>query len=191
MCLVEKLDRRPQKEELWRIAIHEVGHAVVGEILKPGSVAALTIVSRGQALGYTRQTPENDYYLYTETYLREQIRILLAGFVAEELVFGTVSTGAQGDLEHAVAIAQKMIRSGMSSLELVPIGEGSNTSLQKAIGCVLEQEKKLAAEILTSLQEEVVAIATYLTDKERMDGDKLQAMLEKRLRLQKLTLTRF
>ena len=85
VCLGEKLDRRPQKEELWRIAIHEVGHAVVSEVLKPGSVAALTIVSRGQALGYTRQTPDDDYYLYTETYLRKQLQVLLAGLAAEEI----------------------------------------------------------------------------------------------------------
>jgi len=47
---------------------------VVSEVLKPGSVAALTIVSRGQALGYTRQTPDDDYYLYTETYLENSYK---------------------------------------------------------------------------------------------------------------------
>jgi cell division protease FtsH len=177
VCLGEKLDRRPQKEELWRIAIHEVGHAVVSEVLKPGSVAALTIVSRGQALGYTRQTPDDDYYLYTETYLREQLQVLLAGLAAEEIFLGIGSTGAQGDLEQAVTIAKKMIQAGMSSLGLVSIVDMSNTDLHKTVGDILNREKQAAECILREQQTKVIVLAHQLMEKERLEGKELRISL--------------
>lgn len=177
VCLGEKLDRRPQKEELWRIAIHEVGHAVVSEVLKPGSVAALTIVSRGQALGYTRQTPDDDYYLYTETYLRKQLQVLLAGLAAEEIFLGIGSTGAQGDLEQAVTIAKKMIQAGMSSLGLVSIVDMSNTDLHKTVGDILNREKQAAECILREQQTKVIVLAHQLMEKERLEGKELRISL--------------
>jgi len=79
----ERLDRRPTEEEMSRIAHHEVGHGIVSEVLRPGSVSTITVMSRGQALGYTRQSQEEDYHIYTSNQLQEQIAILLAGSVAE------------------------------------------------------------------------------------------------------------
>lgn len=177
VSLGERLNRRPQKEELWRIAVHEVGHAVVSEAAKPGSVAALTIISRGQALGYTRQMPEDDYYLYTETYLRAQIRILLAGLAAEEMLLGTGSTGAQGDLEQALTIAKKMVKAGMSSLGLAPTNDMSSRPLQKAIGKILNGEKQEAERIIQEKRPDVIAIAHKLMEKERLEGKELRASL--------------
>jgi cell division protease FtsH len=182
VSLGEKLDRRPHKEELWRIAVHEVGHAVVSEKVRPGSVAALTIISRGQALGYTRQIPKNDSYLYTETYLRAQLKILLAGLVAEELLLGSGSTGAQGDLEHAVSIVKKMIQAGMSSLGLISVNDTSNACLQEAISEILNQEKQETKRILQEQRSHVVALAHKLMEKERLEGEELRASLsQKRL----------
>lgn len=177
VCLGEKLDRRPSKEELRRIAIHEVGHAVVSETLNPGSVAALTIVSRGQALGYTRQIPDDDYYLYTEAHMREQIQVLLAGLTAEEMFLGMGSTGAQGDLEQAVNIAKKMVKTGMSSLGLISMDDISAVDLHKAIGSLLQREKQAAKDILRQQQEKVVVLADRLLDKERLEGQQLRLVL--------------
>ncbi|MBC7326449.1 MAG: AAA family ATPase, partial [Moorella sp. (in: Bacteria)] len=79
----ERLDRRPSAHELRRVAIHETGHALMSELVKPGSVSALTVTPRGQALGYMRQSPEDDTYMYTKEYLEDQIAVMLAGAVAE------------------------------------------------------------------------------------------------------------
>jgi len=94
VMLGERLERKPTPEELYRIAVHESGHALASEILMPGSVTHLTITSRGNALGYMRQTPGEDFYLLTKEYLENRIQICLAGAVAEDLVLGSGSTGA-------------------------------------------------------------------------------------------------
>ncbi|MGI6128713.1 MAG: AAA family ATPase [bacterium] len=177
VSLGAKLDRRPEKEQLRRIAVHEVGHAIVSEAVKPGSVATLTIISRGQALGYTRQIPEDDYYLYTETYLRNQLKMLLAGLAAEELVLGVVSTGAQGDLEQAVGIARKMVQVGMSSLGLVSVNDLAPAQLQNAISKILNDEKEQATRILLEQQSAVLKVTEKLLEKERLDGGDLRASL--------------
>jgi ATP-dependent metalloprotease FtsH len=177
VSLGEKLERRPQRDELWRIAIHEVGHALVSECLKPGSVAVLTIVSRGQALGYTRQIPDDDHYLHTETYLRQQIQILLAGFTAEEILLGSTSTGAQGDLEQAVSIAKRMVKAGMTPLGLAYISGTANTDLYKTTNKILDREKRVAEDILQTHQTKVVAIAKLLLAKERLEGKELRSVL--------------
>lgn len=177
VSLGEKLDRRPQKEELWRVAVHEVGHAVVSEAFRPGSVATLTITSRGQALGYMRQVPEDDYYLYTEDYLRGQLRILLGGMAAEEVLLGNRSTGVQGDLEQAVSTAKRMVGSGMSSLGVVSMADLPEIELQAAIREILNEEKAEARRIIEEKRSLVEAIAQGLLGRERLAGDELRAML--------------
>lgn len=177
VSLGEKLDRSPQKEELWRIAVHEVGHAVVSEEVKPGSVATLTIIPRGQALGYTRQMPDDDYYLYTETYLRTQLRILLAGLAAEKMLLNSGSTGCQNDLEKAVTIAKKMIQAGMSALGLVSMSDMSSTHLQEAISEILNHENQEANRILQKYRSQVVTLARKLMEKERLEGKELRSIL--------------
>ncbi|MFW5992464.1 MAG: AAA family ATPase, partial [Halanaerobiaceae bacterium] len=108
----EKLERRPEQEELKRIAIHECGHALIAELLNPNSVATITITSRGQALGYVRHNHQEDKYLQTEDNLREQICIHIAGAVAEELLLSMKSTGAENDFQKALELVEKMITSG-------------------------------------------------------------------------------
>lgn len=178
VSLGEKLDRRPQKEELWRVAVHEVGHAVVSEAFRPGSVASLTITSRGQALGYMRQVPEDDYYLYTESYLRGQLRILLAGMAAEEVLLGNRSTGAQGDLEQAISTVKKMVAAGMSALGIVSVADLPAGELQGAIRDILNEEKAEARRIMTEKKELVLSLARELLEKERLAGEELRARLQ-------------
>src|SRR5688572_20647314 len=99
-----------------RIAYHEGGHAILG-LLVPGAdpVNRVTIVPRGQALGVTYQRPESDRYNYSEEYLRARIIGILGGRSAEEVVFGSRTTGAENDIEQATNLARGMVtRWGMS-----------------------------------------------------------------------------
>ena len=99
-----------------RIAYHESGHAVLGLVV-PGAdpVHRVTIVPRGQALGVTYQRPQTDRYNYPEAYLRARIIGMLGGRAAEEVVYGTKTTGAENDIEQATNMARNMVtRWGMS-----------------------------------------------------------------------------
>jgi cell division protease FtsH len=99
-----------------RIAVHESGHALLGLLLPEADpVQKVTIVPRGQALGLTYQVPLDDRVNYSEPYLRARIAGALGGRAAEALIFGSVSTGAENDLQQATGIARQMVtRWGMS-----------------------------------------------------------------------------
>jgi cell division protease FtsH len=104
------------REDRERIAYHESGHAILGLVV-PGAdpVHRVTIVPRGQALGVTYQRPQTDRYNYPEAYLRARIIGMLGGRAAEEVVYGTRTTGAESDIEQATQIARNMVtRWGMS-----------------------------------------------------------------------------
>jgi cell division protease FtsH len=115
-----------------RIAYHEGGHAILG-LLVPGAdpVHRVTIVPRGQALGVTYQRPDTDRYNYPEGYLRARIVGMLGGRAAEEIVYGTRTTGAESDIEQATGIARRMVtRWGMSErLGLVQLAPRENPYL--------------------------------------------------------------
>jgi cell division protease FtsH len=99
-----------------RTAYHEAGHALVG-MLTPGAdpVRKVSIIPRGSALGVTLSAPDDDQVSYTREALVGKIDVALGGRVAEEIVYGTITTGAESDIEHVTAIARQMIgRWGMS-----------------------------------------------------------------------------
>jgi cell division protease FtsH len=99
-----------------RTAYHEAGHVLVG-MLTPGAdpVRKVSIIPRGAALGVTLSAPDDDQVSYTREDLLGKIKVALGGRVAEELVYGTITTGAESDIEHVTAIARQMIgRWGMS-----------------------------------------------------------------------------
>src|SRR4029079_2331196 len=104
------------QEDRERIASRESVHAILG-LLVPGAdpVHRVTIVPRGQALGVTYQRPDSDRYNYPEGYLRARIVGMLGGRAAEEVVYGTKTTGAENDIEQATDLARRMVtRWGMS-----------------------------------------------------------------------------
>jgi len=115
-----------------RIAYHEGGHAILGLVM-PGAdpVNRVTIVPRGQALGVTYQRPDSDRYNYPEAYLRARIVGMLGGRAAEEVVYGTRTTGAENDIEQATQLARNMVtRWGMSDrLGLVQLAARANPYL--------------------------------------------------------------
>jgi cell division protease FtsH len=176
----EKIDRRPNDEERYRIAVHETGHALISEFLRKGSVSHLTVTTRGRALGYVRSVPEDDLYLYTKEYLEEQIQICLAGAAAESVVLDSQSTGANNDFQQAVKLARQIITAGLSSLgviceEIIP-KERYHQELQKIIK---EQEEKVH-QILHSSFETLKEIAELLMEQEYISGDELRDMIEQR-----------
>ncbi len=115
----EKLERKPSQAEMERISTHEAGHAVMSEVLEPGSVSSLTIVSRGKALGFMRKSPRDDQYLYTREELEKQIMVALGGAAAEDLCLGNRSNGARNDFSQAWELAREIIESGLSELGVV------------------------------------------------------------------------
>ncbi|MFB5675602.1 AAA family ATPase [Paenibacillus terreus] len=115
----EKTDRESNEEEKKRVAIHELGHAIMAEIVRPGSVKQVALSPRGKALGYVRHNPQQEHYLYTKDFLEEQIMISLAGAVAEEMYYGGRSTGSSNDFEQALNIVETMMKSGLTSLGIM------------------------------------------------------------------------
>jgi cell division protease FtsH len=129
-------------EDRERIAYHESGHAVLG-LLVPGAdpVHRVSIVPRGQALGVTYQRPQTDRYNYPEAYLRARIIGMLGGRAAEEVVYGTRTTGAENDIEQATQLARNMVtRWGMSdAVGMVQLAPADNPYLRGPAGFMGEK----------------------------------------------------
>ncbi len=125
-----KKQRIMQEDEKLRVAFHESGHALVAYSLpNTDPVHKVSIIPRGMgALGYTMQRPEQDRFLMTQGELESRIQVLLAGTIAEELVFEDISSGAQNDLERATEIARSMVMEfGMSRLGRVNFRESGRS----------------------------------------------------------------
>ena len=145
-----------------RIAYHEGGHAILGLVV-PGAdpVHRVTIVPRGQALGVTYQRPDSDRYNYPEPYLRARIIGMLGGRAAEEIVYGTKTTGAQNDIEQATTLARNMVtRWGMSDrVGLVQLAPRENPYLNSLDGFGMGT-KPFSDETGRAIDEEVLKIIT-------------------------------
>jgi len=141
-----------------RIAYHEGGHAILGLVV-PGAdpVNRVTIVPRGQALGVTYQRPDSDRYNYPEAYLRARIVGMLGGRAAEEIVYGTKTTGAENDIEQATGLARRMVtRWGMSErIGLVQLAPKENSFLGSD---GFQGEKPFSEETAKAIDAEVLKI---------------------------------
>jgi cell division protease FtsH len=155
-------------DERERIAYHEGGHAILGLVI-PGAdpVHRVSIVPRGEALGVTYQRPDSDRYNYPEDYLRARIVGMLGGRAAEEIVYGTRTTGAESDIEQATAIARQMVtRWGMSDkLGLVQLAPRQNPYLGVANG--YGGEKPFSDETARTIDDEVLRIINESHDEAR------------------------
>ena len=170
VILGEKLDRRLSDEELQRVSIHEAGHAVVSELVKPGSVSSLTIVPRGQALGFMRKnTPEHDQYLYTRQELEEQIMVALGGAVAEDMNFGSRSTGARNDFEQAWTLAKDIITSGMSTLGVIAVTEVPCELVFKECTAMLKNIEEKTTNLLDDNRHLLQAVSSRLLEEETLE----------------------
>ena len=173
-------------EDRERIAYHESGHAILGLVV-PGAdpVHRVTIVPRGQALGVTYQRPQSDRYNYPESYLRSRIIGMLGGRAAEEIIYGTKTTGAENDIEQATVLARNMVtRWGMSDavgmVQLAPRGNAylgidpaASKPFSEATARIVDSE---VHRIISECHEE----ALRLLDQHRAQLDALvQALLER------------
>lgn len=175
-----KLDKRPSEAEMKRIAIHEAGHALLSEMVRPGSVSTLTVTPRGDALGYMRQTPEDDTYLYTKDYLENQIAVMMAGALAEEVILGSRSTGSSGDFEQAVRTAETMLRSGMSELGVVcPDSLPQDLRHRTLTGIVKEQEERVRSYVSDS-KHLFIHIVEMLLEREKITGEQFRSILKEK-----------
>ncbi|MEG6521739.1 AAA family ATPase [Desulfotomaculum sp. 1211_IL3151] len=174
----EKLDRRPNPEELKRVAIHETGHALISELARPGSVSALTVTSRGGALGYMRQNPEDDTYLYTKDYLENQIAVMLAGALAEEVVYGSRSTGASNDYEKALHTAQTIIKAGMSRIGVVSLEDLPGDLKHTLVSEILQEQEQRVMAYMIAHKIFLTSTMDVLLEKEKISGEEFRSLLE-------------
>ncbi|HWC13023.1 MAG TPA: ATP-dependent zinc metalloprotease FtsH [Actinomycetota bacterium] len=180
----ERRSRVISEKEKKVIAYHEAGHALVSHALPNADpVHKVSIVSRGQALGYTLNLPTEDKFLVTRSELIDQLAMLLGGRTAEEIVFNEPTTGAQNDIQRCTRIAKQMVTEyGMS--ELGPLALGHNESqpfLGRDFGHVQDYSDVVAAKIdeeITRLVEEAHDEAREILLKYR---DKLDLMVDRLL----------
>jgi cell division protease FtsH len=165
MDALEKIILGPERalllsaQDRERIAYHEGGHAILGLVVSGADpVHRVTIVPRGQALGVTYQRPDSDRYNYPEAYLRAKIVGMLGGRVAEEIVYGTKTTGAESDIEQATNLARRMVtRWGMSEkLGMVQLAPRENQFLGGSGG--FEGPKPFSEDTARLIDSEVLGI---------------------------------
>jgi cell division protease FtsH len=200
---LQKKTRVMSPKEKQTVAYHESGHAIVAELV-PGAdpVEKISIIPRGvAALGYTQQLPTEDRYLMTRSELLARVHVLLGGRVAEEMIFGDVSTGAQNDLQKATEIARTMVTQfGMSEKVGLVSLEGPRTPLFLPIPTHLPKEyseetahlvdtevKKILSEvhekvtgILSVHRHALEDLAKLLLEKEVVERPQLRAILRAR-----------
>ncbi|MCY0898231.1 MAG: AAA family ATPase [Firmicutes bacterium] len=177
VLLGERLDRHLNRSELFRVAIHESGHAVVGELVKPGSVSSITIAPRGMALGFVRQAPDDDRLLETVSELKADIAVALGGSAAERILLGEQSTGAANDFEKAWEVARRMVTTGLSSLGVVQEEALSPEVLYKTIQEILRDSQELVDELITEHQEVIRQLAERLLVEETLPGDEVRRLV--------------
>lgn len=178
VMLGEKLDRKPTAEELRRVAIHESGHAMLAETVRPNSVSQISIRSRGNALGYVRHYPKDDLYLYTQAMLEGQIMVALAGALAEEQILGTRSTGAMADYEQALNLVEKILSAGMSSLGITDVSLLNAEQRQPVTKHILAELEERTMQIIEKNKETLLRISEILEVEESLNGETLRKHLQ-------------
>ncbi len=199
---LEKKKRVMSPKEKGIIAYHESGHAIVAESVQYADpVHKISIIPRGiAALGYTQQQPTEDRYLMTRSELLDRLAVLLGGRVAEELIFGEISTGAQNDLQRATDIARSMVTEyGMSErLGLVTYERGRRpmflpesfspnkayseekaAEIDEEVARVMEEAHQRVRGILGKHRDVLDQLAHLLLEKELVQGEELRKMLGK------------
>ena len=195
----EKKTRLFSEEERRITAYHELGHAIVGHYLDQDTdVHKISIIGRGQALGYTISLPREDRYLTTKKSLMGNLAMTLGGRAAEEIVFNEVTTGAANDLEKVTSTSKQMVmRFGMSE-KLGPRVLGRNHDLpflgremsaepdyseevareiDDEIRRIIEEAHEMAHKVLREHMEELHRISNILIERETIDKDQFLRLL--------------
>jgi cell division protease FtsH len=198
---LEKKNKVMSRKEKEIVAYHESGHALMAELLHTTDpVHKISIIPRGiAALGYTMQRPTEDRYLMTRPELLDKLAVLLGGRVAEEVIFGEVSTGAHDDLSKATDIAKSMVKEfGMSEklghitfekdrrsmfLDVTPTLSSKDYSDETAreidseIKRIVENTYNVVKQTLTENKELLEKVASTLLEKEVLEGEELRHLI--------------
>ena len=184
----QKKSRIISKHEQRIIAAHEVGHTVVARMTNHSDpVHKVTIIPRGQALGYTLQLPLEDKFLTSKSELLDKLCILLAGRAAEEIVFGEITSGASDDLNKTMAYARKMVTELGMSEKLGPVALPSGDEGEVFLGRDISRHNTYSQELAKTIDEEILNLikSSYTRAKDiitqnRAAFDKLvETLLEK------------
>ncbi|WP_207707387.1 ATP-dependent zinc metalloprotease FtsH [Crassaminicella thermophila] len=171
------------EKEKRKVSFHEAGHALMGKILNTDLVSKVSIVPRGEALGYVMYAPEEDRYLTTTEELKNKIKVLLGGRCAEQIIFGEISTGAKDDLKKANSIAYQMVCDyGMSNL-LNRVFEPAFVKncypmIDKEIKNIIEECYNDTFEVLKNNSNLLSTIAHELYEKETLSGEELENIIQ-------------
>src|SRR6185295_10849231 len=196
----EKKSRVMSEKERLVTAYHELGHAIVGHVLPNcDPVHKISIISRGQALGYTISLPSEDKFLTTRAELTDTMAMTLGGRAAEEIIFGEITTGASNDLEKVTETAKQMVmRFGMSE-RLGPRVFGHDRGqpflgrefssepdysdeiareIDDEIRRIVESAHQTAKSLLGERRDDLDHISKLLLERETIDADQFVALLE-------------
>ena len=198
----ERKSRRISEHEKEVIAYHETGHALVMKALPHADpVHKVSIISRGMALGWTLSLPSEDKYLISKDELMDQIAGIMGGRVAEEIVFGDVTSGAENDIQKATQMARRMVTQwGMSEKlgtvamghkeELVFLGRdlGEQRNYSEEIAALIDEEIRglvndgyeTAKRILTEKRAQLEVVAEHLKVVETIDAAEFDQLLSQR-----------
>ncbi|HHT01836.1 MAG TPA: ATP-dependent metallopeptidase FtsH/Yme1/Tma family protein [Firmicutes bacterium] len=195
----ERKSRLISEKEKRSVAFHEAAHALVAKLLdNTDPVHKVSIIPRGAALGYVLQLPIEDKYLITKEEILDRITVALAGRAAEEMIFSEISTGAQDDLEKATKMARKMITEFGMSEKLGPLTFGHkmdspflgrdiirDRNYSEEIAAAIDREVNTivmscydkAKQILSENNEKLHRIALTLLERETLEGNELEQLL--------------
>lgn len=196
----ERKSRVINEKERKTIAFHEAGHALVGHTLNNADpVHKITIIPRGQALGYTLSLPEEDKFLESKSAMLDQIAVLMGGRVSEELFCDDITTGASNDIERATKLARQMVtRYGMSDeLGAQVFGEAQHEvflgrdladkqdyspetaqKIDAEVTRIMNEAHERARAILAKNAKHMETMAEVLLERETVDGDAARALLD-------------
>jgi cell division protease FtsH len=190
-------------EEKRITAYHEAGHTLVAKLL-PGTdpIHKVTIIPRGMALGVTQQLPEDDRYHYPQSYLEKRLAVTMGGRVAERLVFGEFSTGAQNDLKVVTDLAEKMVCQwgmsekvgamtfkrgeehpflGMKLAEEKTFSEAMAWRIDQEIAAIIRKAEQQAEELLTDNRGKLDRLAEALQEEETLDGARVDEIVSEKV----------
>jgi cell division protease FtsH len=180
------------------VAYHEAGHAICAAVLPTADpLHKVTIIPSGMALGVTMQLPEGDRHLYRQDYIEDSLVVRMGGRIAEEIIYGVVSTGANNDLVGATELARKMVREWGMSERVGPMAWGSQGQvflgedlmhsrdysddtarvIDEEVERILREQQDRCRELLTLYRPALEELARLLLEKETVDGIEVEALV--------------
>jgi cell division protease FtsH len=187
------------EEEKEVIAYHEGGHAVLAYVLDHSDpVHKVTILPTGMALGVTQQLPIEERHIYRQDFIEDRLVVAMGGRIAEKLVFGVVSTGANNDLVTSTELARKMVREWGMSNRVGPMAWGSQGAvflgddlmhsrdysdetarvIDEEVERILREQEERCREVLTANRNGLDLVARALLEHETIDGEEVHRLVD-------------